>query len=210
MTHKLTKDNERFKLSIKQYFVDEYIRGRHRNPEEWYIVQEVLMCTHVGTHIESPYHHIKSGNDISMLNLKQLVGTATVIDVRVGESQPITMEHVIKYNNEIKEGDILLFRTGFSKYFRTEKYKNRPYIMPEVLSWLIEKKIKCLGVDCSGIENKKIKDQKNHIMLFERNIPLIEDLNNLDMINERRFFFLALPLNIIGLDASPIRAIGII
>ncbi|MCL5987044.1 MAG: hypothetical protein M1371_10875 [Actinobacteria bacterium] len=70
--------------------------------------------------------------------------------------------------------------------------------------------LKCLGIDCSGIENKKSTDQRNHVELFKRNIPLIEDLNNLDKITVERFYFMALPLNITGLDASPVRAVAFV
>jgi len=212
LTHMLIPKKERFRLDINQYFVDEYIQGYQRRPNDWYIMQEIQMSTHVGTHVESPYHHYKNGNDISKLRIDQLIGTALLVDLskNIGEFQPITMDHILPYKNKILEDDIVLIRTGFSKNFRTNKYPNRPYIELEVISWLIKKKIKCLGIDCSGIENKKSKEQRSHIELFKKNIPLIEDLNNLDKITVERFFFIALPLYIIGMDASPIRAIAIL
>lgn len=212
LAHKVIPKKERFRLDIKQYFVDEYIPGYYRKPNEWYIMQEIIMSTHIGTHVESPYHHCKNGNDISKLGIDQLIGTALLVDLskNIGEFQPITMDHLLPYKNKISEDDIVLIRTGFSKNFRTNKYPNRPYIELEVILWLTKRKIKCLGIDCSGIENKKSEEQRNHIELFKKNIPLIEDLNNLDKITVERFFFIALPLYIVGIDASPIRAIAIL
>ena len=52
-------NGEIFKLDIKTFFVDEYVSGIERKTGDWYIVQDVTICSHIGTHIESLYHHVK-------------------------------------------------------------------------------------------------------------------------------------------------------
>ena len=118
------------------------------------------------------------------------------------------MDELKRRGGGIRSGDIVLIKTGMSKHFGTPEYK-RPYIETAAVDWLIEKDIKCLGIDCSGIENKQINSKQiNHRKLFMKNIPLIEDMNNLDKLRSERVFFIASTLPIEGLDASPIRPLA--
>lgn len=211
LSHRLVPGDERFRLEIEKYFVDEYIPGYKRKPDEWYIMEEVRLSSHIGTHIEAPFHHIESGADVSRLNLSTFIGEACLVNiVGIGESEPICVEDLVTFDDLIKPGDIVLIRSDFSKYFNTPKYKNRPYFEKEAITWLADKQIKLLGIDFSGIENKASDIQENHISLFKRNIPLIEDLNNLEAITRERFLFVCLPLFIEGLDSSPLRPIALV
>jgi kynurenine formamidase len=48
-----------------------------------------------------------------------------------------------------------------------------------------------------------------HDYLLSNNIPIIERLCNLDKLRKRRFLFIGLPVNIVGLDSFPIRAVAL-
>jgi arylformamidase len=210
LSHRLVPGKQRFKLDIRRYSVDEYIPEYKVAEGEWYIMEDIEICTHVGTHVEAPYHAIKDGKKAADIDFTTLIGMAVVLDFTdKGHDEAITRSEIAERGKGIIEGDIVLIKTGLSKYYGTKKYL-RPYLKLGALDWLIEKGIKCLGVDCSGIEDRTAGDGEiNHKKLFSNNIPLIEDMNNLDKLNDSRVFLFALPLPIEGLDASPIRPIAV-
>ena len=210
LSHKLYPRREEYKLEAKRYFVDDLYPQYKRRPGDWYITSELTFSTHVGTHIEVPYHYLKEGKDISAFPIEKLIGEAIVVDFSHKKVREAIDEKDLElYQNQIKEGDIVLIKTGFSKFFRTPKAHDRPYLTPEAINWLIEKGIHCLGVDCSGIEPKGLDYQINHEALFKNDIPLIESLTNLNQLRKDRVLLFVLPVAIKNIEAFPVRVIAI-
>lgn len=210
LSHRLTPGTQRFKLEIREASVEAYV-PQYRVPDgEWYIMEDVEVCTHVGTHVESPYHALRDGWHVADMDIRKLVGEAAIVDCTdKGYQDAITGSEMEERGHHINEGDILLIKTGLSRFYGTPQYK-RPYLEMEAVEWMVEKRIRCLGIDCSGIENRAVDNHEiNHRTLFRHDIPLIEDMNNLDRLKENRVFFIALPLPIVGLDASLIRPVAI-
>jgi arylformamidase len=209
LSHKLQPREQRFRLELQTYPVNEYVPGYQVAEGEWYVMQELTLCTHVGTHVEAPYHALKNGLQVGDMDMSMLIGPASVIDFTDKKhNDPLMRSEAEERGRHVQRNDIVLIRTGLSRHYGTPRYK-RPYLETEMLEWLIERGVKCLGIDCSGIENKQINSkQVNHRKLFSNGIPLIEDMNNLDKIREKRVFFIALTLPVKGLDASPVRPLA--
>ena len=51
LSHSLATGKQRFRLDVRSFPVDEYIPGYMVAEGEWYIMQEMNLCTHVGTHV---------------------------------------------------------------------------------------------------------------------------------------------------------------
>lgn len=101
-------------------------------------------------------------------------------------------------------------RTGLHHNYRTPRSHDRPYFSKDAMQWLAEvKKIACLGVDCSGVEERTMARQPNHTMLFKNGIPLIEHLAHLDQLQSERFFVIAVPIRIHHCEASPASVIAL-
>lgn len=167
------------------------------------------MWSHVGTHMESPYHYLRQGEDAAEIPLERVVGPCVLIDFTdktVGE--PITPEDLEARGADIREGDIVFIHTGLSHNYRTPRSHDRPYFTPRAIRWLTDKNISCLGVDCSGIEKRDEPHQPDHMLLFSHGIPLIEHLANLEQLRTRRFFVVAVPWRVHGLDASPVSVVA--
>ncbi|MCL5102990.1 MAG: cyclase family protein [Armatimonadetes bacterium] len=213
LSHEIVPGEEEYKLEMDTHFVDDLLpdyKGK-RAPGDWYIMQEISMWDHVGTHIESPLHYIEGGTDVSRLSLERLIGEAVVLDFRhKGFGEPIDLDEMKRAGEDvIREGDIVFIRTDLSKYYNTEHSHDRPYLTNDAVKWLVAKKISCLGVDCSGIENRGEMVQPNHGTLFEAGIPLIEHLNNLSDLSKSRFQVFILPYKVRGAAAFPVRVIAI-
>jgi arylformamidase len=213
LSHEIVPGSEEYKLEVQTHFVDDLLedyKGK-REPDDWYIMQEITMWDHVGTHIESPFHYLKDGPDVSQLSLDKLIGEAVVLDfTHKGFGEPIELEEMkCAGERSIREGDIVFLKTGLSKYYGTKHSHDRPYLTNDAVKWLVEKKIRCLGVDCSGIENRGMKVQPNHRTLFEAGIPLIEHLNNISELKSSRALVFILPYRVRGAAAFPVRVIAV-
>lgn len=141
--------------------------------------------------------------------LDTFVGEAIILDADIEKSKEISVD--ILKNIEIKTGDIVLIRTGHSKYWGEEKYIDEsPYINEELGLELSKLDIKAVGIDCLSLDPVEDLTTPIHNILMEKNIILIENLNNLHMIQDSRVFFSAAPLLIDKSDGSLIRAYAVI
>ena len=209
LTRVLQAGAERFILDIHTYSVDELLPDFPVPEGEWYILQEWEISSHIGTHVEAPYHHLEEGPDVAGLSLERVMGEAVVLDFhhkRAGEA--IARDEIEGAGSDVRKGDIVLVYTGFDRLYGDPDY-DRPHLSLEAIRWLVDREISCLGIDASGIEKYRAAEQPGHLLLFGQGIPVIEELTRLEQLRRRRVFFMALPLPIRGADSCPVRAIAI-
>ena len=202
LTHRLQPGAEQYALDI----------GRHneRHGDEGDVMSTVYFWSHVGTHVEAPLHYLSKGSDTAGIPIEKLYGPAIVLDFRKKEvNDAITLADV-KAAGDIQVGDRVMTMTGRHVQYRTPQSHQRPYLTEEAVRWLVEdRKINCLGTDSSGYEVRGVKDHPDHKLVTGAEIPVLECLTNLVELKSQRFFLIALPIPIVGLDAVPVRAIGI-
>jgi arylformamidase len=211
LSHKLYPGKEEYHLDLETHFTDELYPQYKRDKNVWYILQDINMSSHCGTHIEFPYHHCRDGMDAGNYPLERLIGDALLLDFsRKKPFEAVTLEELKEYDGKIKESDLLMFYFNCAKFYRTERSHDRPYITNEAVRWLaLEKKVGLIGSDASGIEVKGEPNQPNHQLLMESGIPVIEFAANLEKLKAQRFTLVILPLCVEGLDSCPVRLIGI-
>ena len=202
LTHVLTPYKEQYTLEVS--------RRNERHGAEGDIMSTVYLWSHVGTHVEAPLHFLANGGDTASIAIERLFGTAIVLDFRhKAVNEAITLDE-IKAAGDIQIGDRVLVMTGRHTSYRTPASHDRPYITEEAVRWLVEdRQINCLGTDSSGFEVRGVSHHPNHRLLNHAAIPVIECLTNLVDLRTQRVFLIALPLPIVNLDATPIRAIAI-
>jgi arylformamidase len=156
---------------------------------------------HTGTHADAYYHMVAEGQTLEKIPVDKFVGSSTVIDFSNNKNKKITGNDL--KDKRIRKDDIIILKT-----------KNKPlnkydfnFIYPDksAAEYLVNKRIKCLGVDNLSVE----RDQPNHDthkVLLKNKIPIIEGLE-LSKIKPGRYFFIGLPLKIKHGDGSPIRAV---
>ncbi len=129
--------------------------------------QIVQTSFHNGTHLDGERHFISNGRDIASLPLDGfLFGEGVIIDIskEVGDFDIYKPEHFLKVakenNLEIKEGDILIIYTGYSKYAwyqptadEVKYYFYHPGPDKEFADWVKDMKIKWIGVDCGSADH---------------------------------------------------------
>ncbi len=212
LSHIIVPGNAGRKFQIETIGADEVNPNVVRLKNQWYIMHNIFMVNHIGTHIEAPYHLLKNGEDLSQIPLNKLYGEAVILDLKNFPSKTAIKQSQIKKAVEnadgIHRGDIVLCNLGYAKYYGKPEYKNNPYFSTDAIKWLVESGIKLMGVDASGIEIPGNEDHINHYTLFKNNIPLIENLNNLDSVDKKRVQLYAFPLSVTGLDSFPLRVVA--
>jgi len=211
LSHRMYPGKEEYGLALETHFTDELLQGYQRDEGVWYILQDIRMSSHCGTHIEFPYHHSKNGMHAGSFPLERLIGECLLLDfTHKKPDEPVTLDELKEREGKIHQGDMLLFNFDCSRLYYTEQAHTRPYIAPEAVQWLVlQKKISLIGSDASGIEVKGIPNQPNHQFLMDHGVPIIEFAAHLDQLRKERFTLFALALCIVGLDSCPVRLIAI-
>jgi arylformamidase len=186
------------------------------------------MTVHTGTHIDAPSHFKANGKTISDLSLEKFMGDGIVLDLRGKKaSEEISGEDIRTYGDRIKENDVVLLCTGWSKKrgFSKEYLFEWPYVGDSAAHELAKKKIKAVGIDGlsiggwaengpSDVPRAETAPIESHLIFLENEIVIIEDLSNLEKVLEGstngRARFVFAPLSLSNAEASPCRAFAIL
>jgi len=110
----------------------------------------------------------------------------------------------------IEENDIVLI--GKCPY----QGEKRCYLVKEGVEYLLQKKIKMVGIDDTVFPEDPIINRPpdlnkyfTHDLMLSNDIPIIEGLANLSELKKTRFLFFGFPAKMGGLESFPIRAVAI-
>lgn len=176
----------------------------------WYVVTQLALSGHAGTHVEAPLHAVAGGASVGDLLVDRFFGEAVILDLRdVPWSQPVAQERIAAAAQQaggIHADDIVFLHFDWAGRAAAGGYP--PYPTTAALAWLVEQGIKLLGIDTPGLELPDNKGLVNHRFLFAQGIPLIESLVNLAEVRTSRVFVFAQPLPVYGADAIPLRVLA--
>lgn len=215
---------EKFKLNI-------VARG-HTPAGFYYEANTFSTSEHGGTHLDAPVHFAEKRRAVDEIPLEHLVGPAVVIDITaacaknadylmsVGDVEAFERAH-----GRIPDASIVLVRTGYSshwpdaaKYLGTSE-RGQPAVaklhFPGVSTaaakfLLQERKLHALGIDTASIDFGQSTTYETHRVLYEANVPGLENLNALDKLPPTGSFVVALPMKIKGGSGAPLRAIAFV
>jgi kynurenine formamidase len=181
------------------------------------IVRGVHMRLHAGSHVDAPEHNVRGGTQIHQLPLDLFIGAAVVADLRDKmPGQAITEKDLQKrLDNRIRRGDRLLLRTDHNNSYDggSDRWmKASPYLTIAATMWCIDKGVVIVGYDFyhGNDEPGAPRVFHNSRTLSEHGVITMPYLKNLDQIDSDRFTLVGLPLNLIGAEASPIRAVALL
>jgi kynurenine formamidase len=213
LTHVLDPSKAERRLAIEMVGAETVNSSVVRLENQWYIMHNVNIVSHIGTHIEAPYHILKDGVDLAGLSLEVLTGDAVILDLSDSpRDSAVELARVQKAADKvggIHAGDIVFCNLGGARFYGTDEYSRVPYFAPDAIKWLLDQGMKMMGVDAKGLEVPASEQHVNHCALFERGVPLIENLANLDSLSRSRVKVFALPIAVRGLEAFPLRVIAV-
>jgi arylformamidase len=164
-----------------------------------YLISDLHLSSHTGTHVDAPVHYLKSGDTIDTIPLINLIGRCHVVDVSDAGTL-ITAKHLIEELEGVKR---LLLKTRFSGQTAfTEEY---PSLTLDAACSITDHGIECVGIDSPSIESFHC-DGSVHRQLLGKGCVIIE-LLDLSDVPVGDYTLVAMPLRLAGLEGSPARVI---
>lgn len=146
----------------------------------------LFLGSHTGTHIDAPSHFIKGGKTIDQIDLLKTYGECVVVSME-------GTIHVEDISGFIKDDDKKILIKGDVIFGL------------EVAKFFSEKKIDLIGVESISVGSFS-QQREVHMELLKNEIIIVEGLKLSD-VEDGRYIFSGQPLNLEGVDGSPIRAI---
>lgn len=193
----------------------------------YYEAYNFCAAEHGGTHLDAPVHFAKGKWASDQIPIDRLCGEAVLIDVSASALQQpdyqvsvADIENWEKKNGKIPDENIVLFKTGYGRYYPdAKKYLGTdergasavaklhfPGIHPDAAAWLVaNRKIKAVGLDVASVDYGQSVQFETHRILYEKNIYGIENVASLDSLPAKGSYLIALPMKIKGGSGGPLR-----
>ena len=175
-------------------------QGAHAN------VSGLKTGVHIGTHVDAPHHFLNDGRTVEQLALETLVGPCYVAQIPDDMSE-ITAD--VLEGIPLAEGTtrLLLGTRNSHLWGRGEKEFQKDFaaLTEDGAEWLVERKIKLIGIDYLSIA--PFGDSvPTHSVLLKAGVVILEGLDLSGVL--RGFYDLyCLPLKLVGAEGAPARAI---
>jgi arylformamidase len=195
------------------FFPKPSFRQVMRIPEHPINVTEIQMVVHVGTHVDAPRHFYLDGPAFHEIPPERLFGAGVVLRIAARPHQVITAADLAACAVDVLPGDIVVLDTGWAQYFGQDKYEEHPALSTDAAQWLVDKRVKLLGVDFATPDlavrlRKPGFNWPVHHILLARGVLVSEHLTNVSSLPAGRAEFVFSALNIEGSDGAPARVLG--
>lgn len=191
--------------------------------EHLYKIEDIHLCTGIGTHMDSPSHFKKDGYSIDEIPLEDCIGEACVlhlkdvvkddIDYGVSKEDILNWE---KKHGKIETGFHVLIHTGWDRYWEQDRFcvvdpdetSHFPGILECAANLLLERKVKMVGIDSMGLDIGKDSKFPAHITLLNNDICIVENLANLELLPPKGAKITMYPMKIKDAAEAPVRAVA--
>lgn len=156
---------------------------------------------HLGAHADAPSHYGALAPAIHERNLEYYLGPCQVLRVVVPRGERILPAAL----RTPLAAERVLFATGT---YPVPEHFNEDFaaLSPELVDVLHEQGVKLIGIDTPSVDLFDAKDLPTHKMFLKHDMAILEGLVLRD-VPEGIYELIALPLKLVGFDASPVRAI---
>jgi len=156
---------------------------------------------HVGAHADAPSHYSKSGASIDQRSLHTYIGKCQVIRV------PCPPRHLVSIRDldtRVHAKRVLICTGTYPN--PNEFNEDFAALSPDLVDRLHEQGVFLVGVDMPSVDPFESKELKAHKKFLLHDMAILEGLV-LGHVPEGVYELIALPLNLVGFDASPVRAV---
>jgi kynurenine formamidase len=134
--------------------------------------QQVRTVMHNGTHINAPVHLVQGGPGVGELALDRFFGTGPVLGIPKGEWELIEPDD-LEAAGDVGPGDMVMINTGWHHRYSDsmEYFGHGPGLSGAAARWLVERKIKLVGIDTATIDHPMATSLAGH-----RGGPIVKEL----------------------------------
>lgn len=164
-------------------------------------VSRMTMSTHTGAHCDAPSHYDPDGLSIDAVALDAYLGPCRVIHcIGAGVVEPRHIEQAL---------------SGIPQRVLLRTYANAPQsewdpafgtVAAATITMLAQHGVKLIGIDTPSLDPQESKTLDAHNAVRTHKMAILEGIV-LDAVAEGDYELIALPLNLSGMDASPVRAV---
>ncbi len=198
-------------------------------------VSKLSFGSHTGTHVDAPSHILKDGKPVDNLKLESLMGRAVILDFssKTGALSEDILESAFRNASSPEGITVLLLKTkspGFqtgpgsdlnNANFRKaagsgnrnegengefEEFEESVYLEESAAAWIVDKGFTTVGIDSFSVDSLASEKLPAHHILLSNRVNIVECLD-LSPVKAGNYFFVCLPLKIVGCDGAPARAV---
>ncbi len=169
--------------------------------EDGFTLSALRATVHLGAHADAPSHISPRGRTIDQQNLERYLGLCQVLCVPAERGACILPEHL----PAPVTAERLLVAT--STYPNPEEF-NRDFaaLSLQLIDHVHEKGVQLIGIDTPSVDLFTAEDCPAHKRCLDHDVAILEGLA-LGGVPEGAYELIALPLRLVGFDASPVRAV---
>ena len=158
------------------------------------------MNSHLGTHLDSPYHMIKGGKRIEDYELDRFIGKCQVVSLKGRDC--IGEEDLRKIDIEAER---LIFKTDNCQRISGGSFEN-VYLKEDVGTYLAALGVRLIGIDCFSVDKIGSKSYQAHLSILGNEIAILEGIFPQD-VPDGIYFMICLPLKIASAEGCPCRVL---
>lgn len=180
----------------------------------------ISFYNHTGTHMDAPRHFYNDGKAITDFRFSEFVyENPIVVNIPKQDSELIMKSDLLKYFDVIKEADLLLIRTGFTKFRSSEplRYASKsPGFTGETAVYLKKSfpNLRAIGIDfisAAAPEHLETGLEFHRIILDPHRVEgckfIIEDMDLTQVTSSLRWV-VVVPFLVQGIDSAPCTVFG--
>ncbi len=156
---------------------------------------------HLGAHADGPNHYGSDAPAIDARRLDFYLGPCQVMQVNVARGARIEPKQISASVTTPR----VLFATG-TYPDPTNWNDDFAALSPQLIDWLGERGVRTVGIDTPSVDLFTSKDLPSHHAILRHDMAILEGLVLRD-VPEGEYELIALPLPLVGFDASPVRAV---
>jgi arylformamidase len=157
---------------------------------------------HFGTHLDAPSHFVADGLTVDQLPLPITCGACEVVEF-TEPGMPEIPARVMKG----LPSERVLFKTTNSKFLSCKEFHPEfVALSQELAASLVKNRVRLVGIDYFSVDPFTSVTRAIHKLLLEAGIVILEGLD-LSTVEPGTYQLIALPLNILGAEGSPVRAV---
>lgn len=178
-------------------------------------LSSITATLHMGSHADGPNHYSHPAPGVGERSLAYFLGPCQLIDANVTRGSRVRVRDLVLPKG-IESPRVLIRTNTFPSIERwNEDFAG---LSPELIDYLADAKVCAhepdvprtgvitIGVDTPSVDTQESKDLPAHKAIARRDIQIIEGLALKD-VPAGVYELIALPLRMVGYDASPVRAV---
>lgn len=164
-------------------------------------LSSIQTTLHLGAHADAPSHYNPMGDGIGEQSLAPYFGACQVLSTSTPRGSRVAVEHLL---DEIRAPRVLLKTCSFPN----PDLWNSDFssLSPELIDYLWARDVKMIGIDTPSIDPEDSKELEAHKRVAHHGLSILEGVV-LEKVPNGIYTLVALPLKLMGADASPVRAL---